>query len=270
MAHRIKKTEGSQRPFRFLGAGAGVLTGLLLFFFVVPSIFIGWQSNAAHLKTWSRMIGNQAVETSVEAHFSSPRSPRNQSLSNALYHTGNQVAFWVSGRSEPNPWRYNDIAGRFMSSPAATKMILALRILLGLLLIPLAWKRSCSPLDRLAAFGLACAATLIVSPIARGHYFMLELPAVLFVSLWVWKYKGSSKAVLCASIPATLSVLHYVFITYPQMFGPLKTGTLFMGTLGIGTALWYMVMAYILVRFSPTKTAIVTGTESSEQGFPSV
>jgi hypothetical protein len=138
------------------------------------------------------------------------------------------------------------------------------------LLIPLAWRRSGAPLDRLAAFGLACAAMLIVSPVARGHYFMLELPAVLFVSLWVWKYKGSSKAVLCASIPATLSVLHYVFITYPQMFGPLKTGTLFIGTLGIGTALWYMVMAYILVRFTHTKTAIATGTESSEQGFPSV
>jgi hypothetical protein len=261
---RMQKTEGTSRSFRFLGAGAGVLAGLFLFFFVVPSIFIGWQSNTAHLKTWSRMIGDQAVATSVEAHFSNPRGPRNQSLSNALYHTGNQVAFWVSGRSEPNPWRYNDTAGRFMNSPTVTKTILAVRVLLVLLLIPLAWKRSGSPLDRLAAFGLACAAMLMVSPVARGHYFMLELPAVLFVSLWVWKYKGPSKAVLCASIPATLSILHYVFITYPQMFGPLKTGTLFMGTLGIGTALWYMAMTYILVRFTHTKTAIATGTESSE------
>jgi hypothetical protein len=216
------------------------------------------------------MIGDQAVATSVEAHFSNPRGPRNQSLSNALYHTGNQVAFWVSGRSEPNPWRYNDTAGRFMNSPTVTKTILAVRVLLVLLLIPLAWKRSGSPLDRLAAFGLACAAMLMVSPVARGHYFMLELPAVLFVSLWVWKYKGPSKAVLCASIPATLSILHYVFITYPQMFGPLKTGTLFMGSLGIGTALWYMVMVYILVIFSSTKTSIATGTESSEQGSPSI
>ena len=270
MVHRIQKTENTVNPFRFLGSGAGVLAGLLLFFFVVPSMFIGWQSNTSHLKTWSRVIGVQAVETSVEAHFSNPRGPKNQSLSNALYHTGNQIAFGLSDHSEPNPWLYNETAGRFMSSPAVTQVVLVIRVLLALLLIPLAWRRSGSPLDLLATFGLACAAMLIVSPVARGHYFMLELPAVLFVSLWIWKYKGSSKAVLCASIPAVLSVTHYTFITFPQMFGPLKIGTLFLGTLGIGTALWYMVMACILIISSPSKAAIVTETEPSGQSSSSV
>lgn len=266
MVSRIQKTENTGRPFRFLEAGAGVLVGLVLFFLVIPSLFVGGQSNTMHLKTWLRVIGNQAVETRVDAHFLNPRGPRNQSLSNALYHTGNQIAFWISGRSEPNPWLYNDTAGRFMNSPTVTKTVLAVRVLLILLLIPLAWKRSGSPLDRLAAFGLACAAMLIVSPVTRGHYFMLELPAVLFVSLWVWKYMGSQKALLCAGVPAALSVMHYVFITFPQMFGPLKSGTLFLGTLGIGTTLWYTVMVYILVTFPPTKTAIVADTESSGQG----
>ena len=154
-----------------------------------------------------------------------------------------------------------------MSSPAVTQVVLVNRVLLVLLLIPLAWRRSGSPLDLLAAFGLACAAMLIVSPVARGHYFMLELPAVLFVSLWIWKYKGSPKAVLCASIPAVLSVTHYTFITYPQMFGPLKIGTLFLGTLGIGTALWYMVMVYILIISSPAKAIIVRETEPIQIGF---
>ena len=140
-----------------------------------------------------------------------------------------------------------------MNSPAVTQVVLVIRVLLGLLLVPLAWRRSGSPLDRLAVFGLACVAMLVVSPVARGHYFMLELPAVLFVSLWVWKYKGSSKAVLCASVPAALSVMHYIFITFPQMFGPLKTGTLFLGTLGIGTALWYLVMSCIMALSSPAK-----------------
>jgi hypothetical protein len=270
MIHRIKKTEGTQKPFRFLGAGAGVLAGLLLFFFVVPSMLIGWQSNTAHLKTWSRVIGTQAVETSIEAHFSNPRGPKNQSLSNALYHTGNQIAFVLSNRKEPNPWLYNETAGRFMSSPAVTQVVLAIRIFLGLLLIPLAWRRSGSPLDRLAAFGLACAAMLVVSPVARGHYFMLELPAILFVSLWIWKYKGASKAVLCASIPAALSVMHYTFITFPQMFGPLKAGTLFLGTLGIGTALWYLTMTCILTLFSSEKAPIATGTGTSGQDSLSI
>jgi glycosyl transferase family 87 len=269
MVHRIKKAESTERPFQFLEAGAGVLAGLLLFFFVMPSLFIGWQSNTAHLKTWSSVIGTQAVETSVEAHFSNPRGPKNQSLSNALYHTGNQIAFDLSNRSEPNPWLYNETAGRFMNSPAATQVVLVIRVLLALLLIPLAWRRSGSPLDRLAVFGLACVAMLVVSPVARGHYFMLELPAVLFVSLWVWKYKGVSWAVLCASVPAALSVMHYTFITFPQMFGPLKTGTLLLGTLGIGTALWYAVMTYVLVIFSPAGASSVPEIESSGQGFPS-
>jgi hypothetical protein len=270
MIQRIKNTEGTLRPFRFLEAGAGVLAGLLLFFFVVPSMFIGWQSNTAHLKTWSSVIGDQAVETSVDAHFSNPRGPKNQSLSNALYHTGNQIAFELSDRSEPNPWLYNETKGRFMSSPAVTKTVLVIRVLLGLLLIPLACRRSGSPLDLLAVFGLACTAMLVVSPVARGHYFMLELPAVLFVSLWVWKYKGASKAILCASIPATLSVMHYTFITFPQMFGPLKVGTLFLGTLGIGTALWYLVMTCILILFPSKKATFATDTGSSEPGFPSI
>ncbi len=249
MVFRIKKTESAQRPFRFLGAGTGAVAGLLLFFWVVPSVFIGWQSNGTHLKTWSHLIGDQAVETSIKAHFSNPRSPRNQSLSNALYHTGNQLAFWFSDTPEPNPWLYADASGRFMNSPAVTQAVLAVRILLVLLLIPLGWKMAArgGPLDGLAALGLACTAMLIASPIARGHYFMLEWPAVLFVSLWILKHKSPRKAVLCAGIPAALSLLHYTFITFPQIFGPIKVGTLFLGTLGTGTALWYVAMVWGLV-----------------------
>jgi len=268
MVQRIQKIEGTQRPLRFLGTGSGVMAGLFLFFWVVPSLFIGWQTNAAHLKTWSRVIGNQAVATSVEAHFSSPRRPRNQSLSNALYHTGNQLAFWFSEGPEPNPWLYTESMDRFMNSPVVTQVILVIRVLLALLLIPVGWRMAVrgGPLDGMAVLGMACMAMLIVSPVARGHYFMLELPAVLFISLWVWQYKGSSKAVLCASIPAALSVMHYGFITFPQMFGLLGVGTLFLGTLGIGTALWYAVVAYVLVMFPPAKATIVTGTGSSGQG----
>jgi hypothetical protein len=102
------------------------------------------------------------------------------------------------------------------------------------------------PLDEAAAFGMASMAILIVSPVARGHYFMLEWPAVLFVSLWVWKHYGSRKALLTAAVPAVLSLMHYVFITLLQMFGPLQIGTLLLGTLGIGTALWYAGIAYVL------------------------
>jgi hypothetical protein len=174
------------------------------------------------------------------------------------------LAYWFPGNSEPNPWRYIETAGRFMVSPPVTNTILAIRVSLCLLLIPLAWKRSGDALDRLAVFGLACAAMLIVSPVSRGHYFMLELPAVLFVSLWVWKNMGPQKALLCAAIPAILSLMHYIFITFPQMFGYIKLGIFCFGTLGIGTALWFVVMTCVLVTFSPEKASRITGTEPSE------
>jgi len=247
-ARRLRHPEETNGFSRFTGTGGGVLAGLILFLWIVPSLFIGWQANASHLKTWSRLVGDQAVETSVEAHFSNPRAPRNQSLSNALYHTGNQLVFWFSDNPEPNPWLYNQTAGRFMISPAVTKMVLAIRVLLCLLLIPVGWRMAVrgGPLDEAAAFGMASMAMLIVSPVARGHYFMLELPAVLFVSLWVWNHHSSRRALVGAAIPAALSVMHYGFITFPQIFSPLQTGTLLLGTLGIGTALWYGVMAYYL------------------------
>jgi len=264
MVHRIQKTEDAANPFRLLSAGTGVLAGLFLFFFVVPSIFIGWQSNTAHLKTWARVIGTQAVEANVEGHFSSPHSPRNQSLSNALYFSGTQLAYWYPGIPEPNPWNYTETEGRLMVSPPVTNAILAIRVFLCLLLIPLALKRSHDALDRLAAFGLACAVMLIVSPVARGHYFMLELAAVLFVSLWVWRNMGSQKALLCAAIPAILSLMHYIFITFPQMFGYIKLGIFCFGTLGIGTALWYAVMVYVLATFSPAKAVMDDGAGPSQ------
>ena len=262
--HRIQNINNTVNSFRFLGAGTGVITGLFLFFFVVPSLFVGWQSNAAHLKTWSRVIGTQAVEARIEGHFSNPHSPRNQSLSNALYFSGTQLAYWFPGKSEPNPWDYTKTEGRFMVSPPVTNTILAIRVLLCLLLIPLAWQRADSTLDRLAAFGLACAAMLVVSPVSRGHYFMLELPAVLFVSLWVWKNVGPRKALLCASVPAVFSLMHYIFITFHHMFVYLKLGILFYGTLGIGTAIWFVVMTYVLVTFSPKQALRISGTEPPE------
>ncbi len=255
MVSRVQKAENVANSFRLLGAGTGILVGLFLFFFAVPAMFIGWQSNTAHLKRWSQVIGQQAVEASVEGHFSNPQSPRNQSLSNALYLTGTQLAYWAPGIVEPFPWKYTEMDGRFMASPIVRKTVLVVRVILCLLLIPLAWKRSGSTSDRLAAFGLACVAMLIVSPVARIHYFMMELPAVLFVSLWVWKHRGPQKAILCAGIPAVLSVMHYMFVTFPQILGFLRLGTFFLGTLGVGTSLWYVVMTWKLTTFSSEKAA---------------
>ena len=58
-----------------------------------------------------------------------------------------------------------------MSSPAVTQVVLVIRVMLGLLLIPLAWRRSGSPLDLLATFGLACACYVDRFPCRAGALF---------------------------------------------------------------------------------------------------
>ena len=69
----LRHPEEVDRLPRFVGTGGGVLVGLILFLWIVPSLFIGWQANTGHLKTWSKMVGTQAVEAGVDAHFSNPR-----------------------------------------------------------------------------------------------------------------------------------------------------------------------------------------------------
>ena len=56
----------------------------------------------------------------------------------------------------------------------------------------------------------------------------------------------------------------------PPIFGldpEMREGTRAVGPL---TALWYLVMAYILIQFSPAKSSISTGTELSGQDSPSI
>src|SRR5207237_858956 len=80
-----------------------------------------------------------------------------------------------------------------------------------------------------AAFGLAAVATLIVAPVARGHYFVLLLPAALFVPLWLIQSGNRGAGVRSAVVPALLVVAHYSLLNYAGRIG----------LLGIGTTLWY-------------------------------
>jgi hypothetical protein len=65
--------------------------------------------------------------------------------------------------------------------------------------------------------------------VARGHYFVLFLPAALFVPLWFIKCGAPRRAFRGAVVPALLVVAHYALLEY--------TGRV--GLLGIGTTLWY-------------------------------
>ena len=92
-------------------------------------------------------------------------------------------------------------------------------------------------LDAHVAFGLACCATLVVSPLSWGHYFMVELPALICVPIWFWRRGMPKAARVAALVPAVLSWMYYVAMPY--------TGGL--GVLGLGTAAWFLGVCVVVL-----------------------
>jgi hypothetical protein len=91
-----------------------------------------------------------------------------------------------------------------------------------------------------AGFGLACVAMLVLSPVARGHYFMLWVPAVLFLPLWLDQHGLSRAAAAMAVAPAVLTIAHYVLLPVAGRIG----------LLGIGTTCWLMAAMVLVDRGS--------------------
>ena len=85
-------------------------------------------------------------------------------------------------------------------------------------------------LDQTTAYALACCATLLVSPLSWGHYYMAEAPAVLFVTLWLLRTGRSIIVGIVAVVPPVLCWSYYVAMPY--------TGGL--GLLGLGTTAWFL------------------------------
>ena len=85
-------------------------------------------------------------------------------------------------------------------------------------------------------FGLACAAMLVVSPVARNHYFVLLAPAVLFVPLGLTA-QASLPARVLAVVPGVLIVVQHVLLPYVGRIG----------LLGLGTTGWLMAATLLIV-----------------------
>ena len=194
--------------------------GLALFFFLLPAALIGWNANLRHLDTWNHLVLSSAADSSATPGFESDtHSVRNQCLGNALYRLGNFGAYMFAGGPEDPLVDDDNPPPRLMDAPSVNTCLLAVRItlLLGLMLVGLRlastrWGRhlerggadipvcpsnrrragrdrnvcpAMAALSQAAGFGLACGALLVVSPVARNHYFVLLGPAVLFVPLWL-------------------------------------------------------------------------------------
>jgi hypothetical protein len=210
----------------------GFALGLFLFFLVVPSMMVGWKANWQNLKTWSNFMLTKADDGGEDPRSGNSHSMRNQSLHNAVYRFGNFVWHEAGGGAD------DESAENFVHPPLlmdssfaeAALLVARLAVLGALGFAGIRLGKLGDPLSVAVAFALGCAAMLVVSPVARGHYFMLVAPAVLFFPLWLDRRRLCRAAAVFAIVPLLLIDAHYIFF--------ILTGRV--GLLGLGTTAWLL------------------------------
>lgn len=238
-----------------VGTNAGLALGMLAWLIVVPALILGWQSNLVHLNSWWQNVAAKSEDTSEDDFAGNSTTVRNQSFANAAYRLGNWSHYVLAGGpSDKSAVQLRKGgSGLLMDSAWAEKTILVLRALAGVLLLAVAYRlaRTGDRLDQAAVFGLACTATLVVFTIARGHYYMLTLPANVFVSLWLQRSGKSRLSLVMAIAPLVLVLAHYAALNYAGRIG----------VLGLGTAAWYFTSCGVLL------TAPLAGTTAAALPF---
>ncbi len=239
---------GSRREIRQTGSlGLGLLTGGVLFLLIVPAACLGWNENLRHLTTWTRkVVTNPDAGNEARFHID---SVSNQSLANASY----WLAATFRGKPpQPSPvllararnegevrWLQDRaIAERRKADTTTRRIVQGIQVLMAFLLLVLATVPDRGdPIGQAVGFGLACVGTLLFSPIAWSHYFMIMLPAVLAFPLWLDVRGHSVAARVSAAAPALLVWTHYLA---KGLVGPV-------GLLGLGISAWFLVASAALL-----------------------
>jgi hypothetical protein len=208
--------------------------------FVLPGSLIGHRENLAHLATWvSRVAANDDV--GADNDFNA-RSKRNQSLGNSVRRLGNRLAF--AAGVGPADELVDDLANQDVIMPMETPLVdhalrAASTALLALLIFA-GWRmaRDGDAVGIAALFGLACAATLSISPISWGHHYVMWLPGLVFVPYWLWQRGRRALSIGLTEVACVLVIAHYVALDHSGR----------VGLLGIGSAIWYIVAAMSMCR----------------------
>jgi hypothetical protein len=222
---------GGRRPWRGATAlTAGILTGAFIFLLAIPASLIGWKANLTYLRVWhARVVANDRIGPSANFNI---HSERNQSLTNAVYLLTKSTAGATStnARSKAQPDRPERMVHR--------GVLIVIGLILALLLAAgLALRRRTDPLAEATAYSLGIHATLLVSPLSWGHYYMAAAPAVVCVPLWLTLRGMPRLARVVAVVPPILTWSHYVAMPYLGA----------VGLLGLGTTAWFLGASSLVV-----------------------
>jgi hypothetical protein len=227
----------------------GIAVGSLAWWLVIPALVLGWETNLNYLASWHAKVIAKAEIVRAEDLGGDVTSPRNQSLANAGYRLGNWLAYRFRWGPDDRLVDTTDTAAGNMPMDAAW----AERGLWLARLATLAWlgaamlllSRRGQPLDLVLLLSLGCVGTLVVSPISRGHYFVMLAPALLFIPAWLRTCGQSQVADLTPFLPATFSLAHYLGLEF--------TGRI--GLLGVTTSLWLWAVLVRVVKEGSTPAA---------------
>ena len=237
---------------RAIGVMLGSFLGLWLFLLVIPSVILGPSANARHLNTWyTNVVLN---ENGVSDDDFSAHTNRNQSLSNGVYRLGNWAAYVLG--DIPDDQVIDNFATRNTPMPMdnawAPWIVRSVQMVLLGLLLAATWKaaRRGSMLEIACVFALSCLLMSAISPVFRGHYYMLWLPAAWLLPLVCWRNNRPQLAIALAVTACTLTWTHYVLLEWAGR----------VGVLGLGAAAWYVAATVCVLRDEP---AIAATAESA-------
>ncbi len=222
----------------------GTTGGLAICFLLLPAAIVGWRANLDHLETWWYKVAIRIETTTADNFAGNSYSVRNQSLTNATHRLGNWIHYQFGGGPyDDDPLNLGKGGpGLVMDTPLVDQILLGIRVLAGCLLLIAGYRTAREDLlGQAAGFGLACVATLVIVPIARAHYFVMMLPAILFLGCWLVRQGRPRWAIVFVVVPGVLTIAHFVFVE--------QVGR--MGLLGLGTAVWYVTSCVALSGSAP-------------------
>jgi hypothetical protein len=248
LAGALRSSRCAGGAYRLESVGAtflGLALGGFLCFLAIPAGIVGWQANLRLLDVWrSRVV---ATEDAGLANAFNSRSYRNQSLQNAAYHLGNFIGHIAAGGPDDRLAAARArIDTRMPMDHARFGIALTLaRWVLLLALVGVALLTATDPAGRAAVFGLACALTLVVSPLSWAHHFVILLPAVAFAGVWAWAAGYGPFMLASGFVLALLTWVHYSALEHAGR----------VGLLGIGTCAWCLLGLVLLARRGIRQTA---------------